>query len=279
LRGSDARAFLAVAVLAAGGGCSTRPFVAVDPYPCVDGGVVSCGPGLLDDLVGYWRLDDGAGSATARDWSTWGNDGILTNLDAASAWVNGGPEGIALSPQGKGYVDVPESSSIDSITTQVTVAAWIYLDQMNTDYATAISRQIGGGLGQLYHLSINSTQHAGLWISPTESNFKFVAGPEAMPLQTWIHLAGTWDGSVARLYVNGTEVANGAVSGPFVAETNPVVLGGNGNGGDRAVSELVPGRLSDVMLYRRSLSAIEIARLAEGPLLPPAAVRLDGGHD
>jgi hypothetical protein len=263
----------------AGGGCSGSPFVAVDPYPCVDGGVVSCGPGLLDDLVGYWRLNDGAGSATARDWSTWGNDGTLTNLDAASAWVNGGPEGIAISPQGKGYVNVPESSSIDSINTQVTVAAWIYLDQINTDYATAISRQIGGGLGQLYHLSIDPTQQAGLWISPTESNFKFVASPATVPLQTWIHLAGTWDGSVARLYVNGTEVANAAVSGPFVAETNPVVLGGNGNGGNRTVSELVPGRLSDVMLYRRSLGANEIARLAKGPLLPPAAVRLDGGHD
>ena len=37
-------------------------------------------PGLLDDLVGYWRLDDGAGSAIARDCSGHGNDGKLVGL-------------------------------------------------------------------------------------------------------------------------------------------------------------------------------------------------------
>jgi hypothetical protein len=279
LRGSEARAFLAAAAsILVGAGCTSSPFVAVDPYPCVDGGVVSCGPGLLDGLIGYWRLNDGTGSATARDWSSWGNNGTLTNLDAASAWVNGGPEGLALSPQGKGYVNVPDSSSIDSITTQVTVVAWIYLDQANTsDFATAISRQIADGYGQLYHLSISKTQNASLIISPIADNQNILTSPATVPLQTWIHLAGTWDGSLARLYVNGTEVANHAVSGPYVAETNPVVLGGNGNGPGRTVTELVPGRLSDVMLYRRALGASEIARLAKGPLLPPAAIRSDGG--
>jgi hypothetical protein len=232
---------------------------------------------LLDGLVGYWRLNDGTGSTTARDWSSWGNNGTLTSLDAKNVWVNGGPEGIALDVQGKGYVNVPDSSSIDSITTQVTVAAWISLEQMNTDYATAISRQIADGYGQLYHLSITKTQNASLIISPNADAQTLVVGTAALPLQTWIHLAGTWDGNEARLYVNGSEVASKPVSGPFVAETNPVVLGGNGNGAARMVTELVPGRLGDIMLYRRSLSADEIARLAKGPLLPPAVVRLDGG--
>ena len=259
-----------------GAGCSASPFVAVDPYPCVDGGVISCGPGLLNDLIGYWRLNDGAGSATAHDWSSWGNNGTLVDLDPASAWVNGGPEGVALSVEANGYVNVADSSSIDSVTTQVTAAAWIYLDQMNTDFATAISRQIGTGFGQQYHLSINPMQQAAFYVtSPTK--LAYLTSPSTMPLQTWIHLAGTWDGSDARLYVDGTEVTTAQVGGPLAAETNPVVLGGNGNGGSRTVSELVPGRLGDIMLYRRALAADEIARLASGPLLPGAVVRSDGG--
>ena len=277
MRGSSPGALLAVAALMVmGAGCSGSPFVAVDPYPCVDAGVISCGPGLLNDLIGFWRLNDGAGSGTAHDWSSWGNNGTLVDLDPAGAWVNGGPEGVALSEGGKGYVNVAESSSIDSITTQVTAAAWIYLDQMNTDFATAISRQIGTGFGQQYHLSINSMQQAAFYLtSPTK--LAYLTSPSTMPLQTWIHLAGTWDGSEARLYVDGTEVATAQVGGPLGAETNPVVLGGNGNGGGRTISELVPGRLSDIMLYRRALAADEIARLASGPLLPTAVVRADGG--
>jgi large repetitive protein len=271
---------LAVAALTMmGAGCSASPFVAVDPYPCADAAVSSCGPGLLNDLIGYWRLNDGSGSATARDWSSWENNGTLVNLDPATAWATGGPEGVALSLQGKGHVDVADSSSIDSITNQVTVAAWIYLDQVNSDFATAISRQIGTGFGQQYHLSINATQQAAFYLtSPTE--LAYLTSPSTMPLQTWIHLAGTWDGSEARLYVNGAEVATAQVGGPLGAETNPVILGGNGNGGGKTVSELVPGRLDDIMLYRRTLAADEIARLASGtPLLPAAVVPSDGaGH-
>ena len=157
------------------------------------------------------------------------------------------------------------------------MAAWIYLDQLNTEFATAISRQIGTGFGQQYHLSINATQQAAFYLT-TPAQLTYLTSPSTMPLQTWIHLAGTWDGSEARLYVNGTEVATTQVSAPLGPETNPVVLGGNGNGGSRTVSELVPGRLGDIMLYRRSLAPAEIARLASGtPLLPAAIVRSDGG--
>jgi large repetitive protein len=276
LRASSSPPLLALAVLVMGAACSGSPFVAVDPYPCVDGGVSSCGPGLLNDLVGYWRLNDGTGSTTAHDWSSWGNTGTLVNLDPATAWASGGPEGVALSVQGKGYVDVAESSSIDSITNQVTAAAWIYLDQLNTDFATAISRQIGTGFGQQYHVSINSTQQAAFYVT-SPAALAYLTSPSTMPLQTWIHLAGTWDGSEARLYVDGIEVASAQLDGPLGAETNPVVLGGNGNGGSKTVSELVPGRLGDIMLYRRALAADEIARLASGPLLPASIVRLDSG--
>ena len=158
----------------------------------------------------------------------------------------------------------------------MTVAAWIYLDQMNTDFATAISRQMGTGFGQQYHLSINAMQQGAFYIT-SPAKLAYLTSPSTVPLQTWIHLAGSWDGSEARLYVDGTEVATAEVDGPLAAETNPVVLGGNGNGPARTVSELVPGRLDDVMLYRRALAPDEIARLASGPLLPAAIVGADSG--
>jgi Concanavalin A-like lectin/glucanases superfamily len=276
LRASSAWATRLCALALAAGGCSGTTIVAVDPYPCVDGGAtVTCGPGLLDGLIGWWHLNDASGSTTARDWSSWGNTGTLDGLDAANVWAAGGPAGGSLAVDGKGYVNVPASSSIDSITNAVTVTAWVRLEQTNTDFATAISRQIGTGYGQLYHLSISPKQLAALYITnPTD--LVFLTSPSPMPLQTWIHLAGTWDGAEARLYVNGAEVASGPLPGPFGAETNPVVLSGNGNGPDKTVGEFIPGRLAEVMLYRRALSANDILRLKEGALLP-AAFHPDGG--
>jgi hypothetical protein len=163
---------------------------------------------------------------------------------------------------------VPASASIDSITTQVTVAAWIFIQGTLTDYATAIARQIETGFEQQYHLSINDGGQAILFITTATSGQVVFGSPSTVPQQTWVHLAGTYDGSTARLYVNGVEVNSQPCSGRFAAETNPVTLSGNGNGTDHTVSEFVPGLLDEIMLYRRALSADEVARIQAGALLP-----------
>jgi hypothetical protein len=283
LPGSNLLARLALPALSAlalvGAGCSGRTIVAVDPFPCADGGTTGCAADLLNDLIGYWRLNDAPGSTTARDYSVWGNDGTLVGLDPATAWVARGPEGGALSPQGMGYVNVPPSASIDSITTQVTLAAWMFLAApvgMGT-YGTAISRQIASGtfLEQHYHLSVNDQKQAILFITTMTGGKYVIGGPPNIPLQTWVHLAGTYDGRQLRLYVNGVQVASEPGSGPFAAETTPVVLSGNGNTESRTVSEFVPGQLDEVMLYRRALGPNEIARLERGALLPSGAFHPD----
>jgi len=280
LRDSSSLARLAVTALTlVGAGCSAQTIVAVDPYPCSEGGAAGCPQQLLNDLIGYWRLNDAAGSVTARDWSSWGNDGTLVGLDPSTVWVAGGPEGGALSVQGNGYVNVAASASIDSITDQLTIAAWIFLDGTITDYATAISRQIGTGLDQHYHLSVNAKQQAILFITTPMAGQVVIGSPMRAPIpqQTWVHIAGTYDGSQARLYVNGTEVNSTPAHGAFAAETNPVVLSGNGNGPAKTVSEFVPGRLDEIMLYGRALGPDEIARLEGGALLPSTGSHSDGG--
>ena len=263
-RGARGALVAALAVIVSG--CSVRNLVAVDPYPCSVSDASGCVPSLLDDLIGFWRLDDAPGSTTARDGSEWHNDGTLVGIDPASAWVAGGAQGGALSVEDSGYVSVPRSASIDSISTQVTVAAWIYLDGAVTTYATAMSRQIGTSFEQHYHLSVNSQNQAILFITTPASGQVVMGGPMNFPQQTWVHLAGTYDGSRARLYVDGVEVINMPVSGAFASETDPLILSGNGNGSAQTVTELVPGRLDEVVLYRRALGATEIARLKNGAL-------------
>ena len=73
-----------------------------------------------------------------------------------------------------------------------------------------------------------------------------------------VHIAGTTT-TMARLYVNGQLVDSQALTGRFAADTTPFILGANGNGvGDANVSERFPGRIDEIMLYRRALSADEI---------------------
>src|SRR6185295_11995350 len=81
----------------------------------------------------------------------------------------------------------------------------------------------------------------------------FVGAPSAIPLNTWTHLAQTYDGSTIRLYVNGTQVASAARTGALQTTTSPLWIGGNNPYG-----EYFQGRIDDARVYSRALSASEI---------------------
>ena len=69
----------------------------------------------------------------------------------------------------------------------------------------------------------------------------------------WIHLAGTYDGSMLRLYRNGVEVARQAQSGPIATSSGVLRIGGNSLWG-----EYFMGRIDEVRIYKRALSPSEI---------------------
>jgi hypothetical protein len=229
---------------------------------------------LLDGLVGYWPFNDGAGSTIAADFFG-RNPGTLVDLNAATAWTTAGRSAGALSVAGAGFVNVPSSPTIESIVDQVTIAGWGYLSATGTidDYATIASREDGATIDQHYHISINSRGEVpALWLK-TDTALILLQGPTAVARQQWVHIAGTYDGVMARLYVNGQQVDTMALTGRFIADTTPLILGANGNGaGGPNVSERFPGRIDEIMLWKRALSAAEIAQIHDGALFasPPA---------
>jgi hypothetical protein len=273
-QGRPAVALAVVAALASpfAAACSSRDLVVVKT--CADAGEQPCGQApdsLHDGLVGLWHFDETEGSGFAADSSGNGNDGRLVELDPASAWVTGHARG-ALQVEGAGYATVPLSASIASITSAVTVAAWISLEGTVSDYGTAISRQIGTGIDQYYHLSVNGKDLPTLWIITTvpNKNIIVISAPDPVSRGTFTHIAGTYDGVVARLFVDGSLVASTEVTGSFPSDSTPLILGGNGN--NDTVSERFPGRLDEVALYNRALGPDEIARLVAG-----ATESFDGG--
>ncbi|MES1209443.1 MAG: LamG domain-containing protein, partial [Pseudomonadota bacterium] len=257
--------------------CTERTLLLVDPCPsgataagvCLtpaDAGPSEAGaPSTLSDgLVGHWRFDDGAGTTMALDSSGNGYHGTLVGLDPSTAWTTEGRLAGALETKGQGYASVSNLPRIDAIDTQVSVAAWVYLDGVINDYATAVSKQIQNTVNQYYHLALNSEARPSLFISPRVPGSATVQplAVEPVPPQTWTHLAGTWDGVTARLYVDGALVSMKNVTGAFGRDPNPLLLGANGNNG--MVSERFPGRIDEIVLYNRALGPSEISQLAMG---------------
>ena len=74
----------------------------------------------------------------------------------------------------------------------------------------------------------------------------------SLPLNTWSHLATTYDGTTLRLYVNGALAGSSTIAGSIPASTGPLRLGGNAIWG-----EWFSGEIDDVRVYNRALSATE----------------------
>lgn len=81
-----------------------------------------------------------------------------------------------------------------------------------------------------------------------------VSGTTNVPIDTWFHLAFTWDGTTARSYINGT-LLTGTSASPASGVTTGLSLGNQGGAFWR-------GNQSMVKLYTRVLSQDEITALS-----------------
>jgi hypothetical protein len=207
-----------------------------------------------DGLVGYWTFDEGAGTR-ARDSSGNGNH---AELMAGAGWGPGrrsGSSAVALG--GARYVRVPRSTSVDGIARGLSIAAWVHHSaNAGASLQTVVSRQEGPTNEELYALFVRRDGRvvfslAGATLEP----------PAAVPAGRWVHLAATYDGARARLYIDGAEIGARDLREDFPPDTEPLVIGGNLNGPQDPSVLSWEGRLDEVALYNRGLAIAEIRAL------------------
>src|SRR6185503_12419408 len=86
-------------------------------------------------------------------------------------------------------------------------------------------------------------------------------GLATLPLNTWTHLAATYNGAVQRLYINGTEVASRAATGSIVTSANPLQIGG-----DSFYGQHFAGMIDEIRIYNVALSPSAIQADMATPL-------------
>ncbi|HXD23802.1 MAG TPA: LamG-like jellyroll fold domain-containing protein [Gemmatimonadaceae bacterium] len=208
--------------------------------------------------VAAYNFDEGAGS-TLTDVSGNSNTGAVTG----ALWTSAGRNGGALDFDGvNDRVFVNASSSLN-VTSSITLEAWVYPTATQSGWRTILQRQ-----PDVYLL------HASSGAGPLRPaaggtfngvHYPSISAPSAIPVNTWTHLAMTYDGTVLRIYVNGVQVATDSRnSGPIAATNNPFWIGGNDPYG-----EYFKGRIDDVRVYGRALGAAEIQSDMNRPVSAP----------
>ena len=195
-----------------------------------------------------------------------GNDGTLVDLTPPAAW-GVGRSGGDLVVEGAGFVNVPDSTVDRFDHPAFTVAGWGYLEGTIDDYATIASREDGTTIDQHYHISINSRGEVPAFWIKTEDGLWLLQGTTAVTRQTWVHIAGTYDGTTARLYVDGNRSPASQSVAASCRTRRPSSSAANGNGmGDANVTERFPGRSTRSCSTAARSAPPEIAQLHDGAL-------------
>jgi RNA polymerase sigma-70 factor (ECF subfamily) len=220
-------------------------------------------------LVGYWRFDDGYGSSVAHDLSGAGNDCLLRHLDPATDWTEG-PLGGALTLTGDGWLECPRADALARMSKEVTIALWVKRTGKERGVTALVSRQLGTGGQDHFHLGFRKDR---LWLRSIVPNTS--AAGSAVPYGRWVHVAGTLgaDG-VARVFLDGEEIGRKDKAGrPSIGGgSTAIIIGGAANHPDPTrVGERLMAVIDELVIYDRALGPDEVRALAAGtqPRLSP----------
>lgn len=212
-------------------------------------------------LVGYWRLDEGAG-IIAFDSSENDNHGILVN---SPQWVNG-KYGKALSFDGiDDYVEIADSSSLR--VQSFSLEAWIYMTKrpyQHGELNSAIINKLNFDpkpvcKGYKIQFEAPSVTNDNLVISIGDGiEQKFLVSYNSindLTLNQWHHIVGTYDGTIAKIYIDGILRASSTPQSYVIAHDEATLrLGGEYYYAGCSFS----GLIDNAMVYNRALSPEEV---------------------
>ena len=192
-------------------------------------------------LVGAWSFDEGSGT-NAADASGSGNTGTL----AGAGWNASGRFGKAVSFDGvNDWVSVADSASLD-VTSGITIEAWLRPTALS-GWDTGVMKESGSNFVYTLYTNTSSNRPSG-FVGASE-----IEGSAQLPLNTWTHVAITYDRSNLRMYVNGTQNGVQPATAAIPTSSGPLRFGGNG-----VWDEWFAGLIDEVRVYNRALTATEV---------------------
>lgn len=206
----------------------------------------------VSGLVGHWKFDEGSG-ATAADSSGYGHNGTLLN---GPTWGTGQVGPYAASLDGTNdYISATETSAL-RLTNGMTISFWMKKNAEVSEWARLVGKGgLAGGRNFGVWEEFGSGKRILFQFEKAGSIYPSVYSTSNVEIGQWYHVACTYDGSTATIYINGFGAGQGSLSGPPLTSSDPVTIGYAG------YHTYFSGALDEVRIYNRALSALEINSL------------------
>ena len=208
----------------------------------------------VPNLVAEYGLNEGSG-ATAVDTSGNNFNGSLLN---GAAWTAAGKYDKGINFDGSNdQVSVANNDTL-KITSNITLEAWARANGTFSGHKHIVGKNY-------YEISINRSG-AGFKASMDariNGTWRKAQTSGNLNLNQWYHLAGTYDGTTIKLYVDGVQAATFSTTGNIDQTNNPLRIGTANASGD-----FFKGTVDEVRLYNRVLNQSEIQTDMNAPIAP-----------
>ncbi len=215
----------------------------------------------MAQIIGCWKFNEGTGEVV-EDSSGNNHQGKLEQIPgtAPPLWVESQHSNLfALRFNGLNFIEVPSQPLLEPH--RLTVAAWVRGDRPQ-DLSYILAKGADSSIAASFALYSGSNSGLAFYIYDGENYYSSpeVTTPEAIWNGKWVHVAGSYDGSTVRLYVNGSEVGSGTPVATLIKYDLPsdrALLIGSYFGSSGWV-----GDIDEVTILDDALTAEEVAALA-----------------
>ncbi len=248
----DAADYRVVVTNSAGSVTSSIAHLTVSALPAGYPGAV-----LADNPVAFWRLDETSGTNMIDTYNL--NNGIYSGAvtQGTAGLIFGGADASATFNSGttvNGTATVPYNTSLNPGTFSVEFWADPLTTTVGGQYVVALQDRASGRRGYAVQFD-NITSYA--WdftLGTNNTQFTSISSPPPRVMAgNLYYIVASYDGTTARLYVNGNLVSSLVTPyQPVVAPVNLTIASRNGNNYTHAI-------LDEVALYNYALSPAQVA--------------------
>jgi hypothetical protein len=223
-------------------------------------GAFMAAPDPAPALVAAYSFNEGSGS-TLTDVSGSGNHGELLN---GPSWTSDGKHGGALAFDGiDDLVSIADAASLD-LATGMTLEAWVRPARWS-DWGVILAKGADSpkktDADPVYALRARGDHDRAEFALRVGDRTYEVKGEPKRAAGGWVHVAATHDGSVARVYVNGVQVAFREAPGAVVSSTRSLRIGSDAGSKDR-----FRGTIDDLRIYNAALTRAQIQADMQAPV-------------
>lgn len=153
------------------------------------------------------------------------------------------------------FISVPHNAAHNPPA--LTIAGWVNITQAPaTGHEYYVISKYGGNFDG-YILRVGSTMVPSFSLARMPNVQSHATAATAIPLNTWVHLAATYDGTTSSIYVNGVLQGSTGFTGGYTGATVPLAMGA----ASWFSGAFTKGLMDGVELYSRAVSASQVNAL------------------